>query len=284
MIFVLFVFIRVKFFLSMTENELILTSLLDCHPIDLYLNRVTLTEGQERILADIKSRRDRGEPLQYILGACEFFGMKIKVDTRVLIPRPETEILVQESCQYLNQVNINLPLEILELGSGSGNIAICLARELKKASITSVDISQEALSCAESNARMNALDSKIRFIHQDMRDFLTECILSSRNFDVIISNPPYIPSDQISNLQPELQWEPRLALEGGEDGLEFIRSIVCMGKEVIRTGGVLFLEIGDGQADPVKEIFSQYDQYEDIQFIEDYTQTKRIVRGRIWKS
>lgn len=270
----------------MTEQEWMLTSLLECRRVDLYAERQSLTPSQEMRYASMQRRRKEGEPLQYILGYCDFLGVRIGVDLRVLIPRSETEILVETALERIKifpptpattDVGADAPLRVLDLGTGSGNIAIALAQHLKYASVTAVDISFDALALARHNAASQGVEHKINFIQADMTVFLEEGISVEKQFDVMISNPPYIPTSQLEGLPRDVRQEPRIALDGGKDGLRFIRGLIACAHRHLREGGFLALEIGDGQREAVEEIFAQHPSYRNIRFYKDYVQTDRIV-------
>ncbi len=261
----------------MTEQEWMLTSLLECRRVDLYAERQSLTPGQEMRYASMQRRRKEGEPLQYILGYCDFMGVRIGVDSRVLIPRPETEILVETALERIKIFPCDDPLRVLDLGTGSGNIAIALAHHLKYASVTAVDISSEALALARHNAVSQGVAHKINFVQADMTVFLEEGTSAEKQFDVILSNPPYIPTFQLGRLPRDVRQEPRIALDGGKDGLRFIRGLITSAHRHLREGGFLLLEIGDGQREAVEEILAQHPCYRNIRFYKDYVQTDRIV-------
>lgn len=259
----------------MTEQEWMLTSLLECRRVDLYAERQSLTPSQERRYASMQRRRKEGEPLQYILGYCDFLGVRIGVDLRVLIPRPETEILVETALERIK--TFDAPLRILDLGTGSGNIAIALAQHLKYASVTAVDISFDALALARHNAASQGVAHKINFVQADMMAFLKGEASLDKQFDVMISNPPYIPTSQLEGLPRDVRQEPRIALDGGRDGLHFLRGLIASAHRHLREGGFLLWEIGDGQREAVEEIFAQHPSYRNIRFYKDYVQTDRIV-------
>lgn len=263
----------------MKENELILTSLLNCRLVDLYIDPPVLNPSQQEHFENILNRRKISEPLQYILGSCEFMGLSFQVDPRVLIPRPETELLVEA---VLKKVRAVLPpsVNILDVGTGSGNISVSLAKFLPEANISALDISSEALDLAEHNACRHQVSKRISFIQSDLFENIEKSFSEQNLFDIIVSNPPYIPSDQICKLAVEVQKEPRLALDGGEDGLNFYRAIMHDGIRFLKPGGYLFLEIGDGQREPLEEISRQKNCLEITDVIQDYRGTDRIMALR----
>lgn len=258
----------------MTEHELILTSVLNCRRVDLYVDSRPLTKKEEKRLSHIAQRRKGGEPLQYILGHCEFMGLRFSVYENVLIPRPETELLVEailERHQHKNAL-----LEILDLGTGSGNIAVSLAKYLD-CQVTTADVSKEALVVAKKNASLNFVSDKIRFIQSDLFSFFGNEPRKQSLFDIIVSNPPYIQSDAIHKLSKEVRREPRLALDGGKDGLDFYRRIALQASRFLKVGGHIFLEIGDGQKKSVEKIFENTKNFILKETIKDYRQTDRVL-------
>lgn len=263
----------------MTEEEFMLTSILQCKRSDLYLSRPQLTPAQNQLFQEMRERRRNGEPLQYITGCCEFMGLDLKVDERVLIPRPETEILVETAVNLMKQIDGSV-LNILDLGTGSGNIPIALAHALPQAKIISVDQSLDALSLAKENAQRHHVMDLIEFIHNDMIDFCQNLAFKKNRFDMIISNPPYIPQQQLTQLPKDVQCEPQMALDGGIDGLDFYRGIIQHCGDILKPQGYLLLEMGDGQASFIQKIIHSHEWCDTLQFINDYRKTQRIVLAR----
>ncbi|MBI5150605.1 MAG: peptide chain release factor N(5)-glutamine methyltransferase [Candidatus Omnitrophica bacterium] len=258
----------------MTAQELMLTNLLGCQRIDLYADPPVLSEEQSDRYRGMRRRLDNGEPLQYILGGCEFMGIPLKLNPSVLIPRPETELLVERVLETIRPVSRYDGWNILDLGTGSGNIAVALAKFLPGSHVTTVEISEKAIALAQINARDNGVEEKITFIRAGMRDLLNT---GSECFDVIVSNPPYIRTRDLVRLPRDVQQEPRTALDGGEDGLDFYRVLIGRGHQYLKPGGFLFMEIGDGQARDIENIADEQSCYDEICFYPDYTQTERIV-------
>jgi release factor glutamine methyltransferase len=194
-------------------------------------------------LSALLQRRLAREPLAYITGQREFYGLDFFVDRRVLIPRPETEGLVERALARVpnSAQSSELWPVIADVGTGSGCIAVALAVHLPAACILATDVSAEALALAQQNARRHGVDRRITFLHGDLLDPLTEKV------DVIVSNPPYIASAQLEGLQAEIsRYEPRAALDGGPDGLDVIRRLLGQAPGRINPGGLLGIEIGDG--------------------------------------
>lgn len=261
----------------MTEAELLFSEILGCHRQDLYLNnqRVLSADEFSRISQAFR-RRACGEPLAYILGKTEFMGLEFKVSPHVLIPRPETEILVEKTIELMmrNEQGV-MRQNILDLGTGSGCIAIALAKRFPQAKITAVDISEEALQVAKENAASHKVE--INFIHSDL---FPPYSLALNPYSLIISNPPYIPSPDIINLQREVQCEPRVALNGGSDGLDFYRRIISQSPGYLEDGGMLALEIGFGQKDSVERIFTSSGKFDILEIVKDYSHIDRIITAR----
>lgn len=261
----------------MTEQELLLTSVLRCRRVDLYAQPPVLTPEQEQEFARMSERLQKGEPVQYILGECEFMGLNFKVDGRVLVPRPETELLVENVLAAAQQKGAK-PIRILDLGTGSGNIAISLAKLLPNSSLVAIDVSTAVLEVAYENALAHDVADRVQFINPDMRDFLVNF---TGAFDIIVSNPPYIPTGQLASLPENVKREPVLALDGGSDGLDFYRVIIDQSEKFLRWPGWLFLEIGDGQKPDIEKLFEQKGIFSEINFIKDYSGTDRIVSAQL---
>lgn len=220
------------------------------------------------------NRRIKYEPLQYIIGTQEFMDLTFKVSPDVLIPRQDTEILIETILQlYKEKSNI----QVLDLCTGSGCIAICLSKYLMTNEIIATDISVNALEIAKQNA-MNLMQGNIKFIKSDLFNELLEF---NKYFDVIVSNPPYIPSSDISELMPEVRlFEPMLALDGKKDGLHFYRIIIKKAKEYLKSDGMLFFEIGYNQGEAVTSIFEN-EGYKNINIVNDYVGLNRVVYGNL---
>ncbi len=261
----------------MTEDEIILTHILQCRPIDLVLKNPALTDSQQEQFENYRRRRQAGEPLQYILGTCNFMGLELAVNPSVLVPRPETEQLVDAALKYFKGG------WALDLGTGSGNIAIALAKFVPQSQIVSVDVSAQALEVARRNAHYHGVEDQIEFIQRDilsnkeLYSLKGEGHSCSNCFDLIISNPPYIPTDQLRRLPGDVQKEPRIALDGGEDGLNFYRIIIKYTPHLLRTGACLMMEFGDGQAEAVKKLVEAQKVFSSIEIIQDLAGRDRII-------
>jgi len=253
------------------DAEIMLADLLGVSRAELYIY-----EGQvkpdiiDKFNAFVKER-ESGSPLAYILGRAEFMGLEFKVTPDVLIPRPETELLVEQAIKAGK--GFKSPF-ILDLGTGSGNIAISLTKFLSDCKIIASDVSEAALSVAKKNAVLNYVQDKIEFRTGDLFNGL-----DSYRFDIIISNPPYVARPEFEGLQREIGFEPCLALDGGIDGLDFYRRIIKEARAFLSDGGFLCMEIGFGQAGRIKSLFEKY-SYKNILFIEDYNTIKRVAIGQ----
>ena len=259
----------------MNEAELVLTDILNCSRLMLRLNgSMPLERSVSSALACVLKRRIKAEPLQYILGETEFMGLAFKVDSRVLIPRPETEIIVERALELSGNLR---QARILDMGTGSGCIAVSLAKLLPAAFLTGTDISAPALEVAQYNARFHKAEERIRFIESDL--FAAKELQGSA-FDLIVSNPPYIRSKEIDRLQPEIQYEPRLALDGGVDGLEYFRRIIREAPSYLKPQGLLVLEMGLGQRKHIEGMLRQSKAYKTTEVIRDYNGIARVIVAR----
>jgi len=214
-------------------------------------------------------------PLQYIIGKASFLGLEFKVTEDVLIPRPETEVLVYTVIDIVHASRFTLNASrILDLGTGSGCIAISLTKNLADCKIIASDISDKALDVARENAALNGVSGRIEFIKSDLFDDI------KGKFDIIASNPPYISRPEFTELQKEVLMEPRVALDGGDDGLSFYRKIAVKAPEHLKKGGYLVMEIGFGQAPLIKEIIRGIEGFEVLAVKEDQYEVDRIIVAR----
>jgi release factor glutamine methyltransferase len=228
--------------------ELLLSHLLCLKRHELFTSSERLlTDDEAKRLEELLERRKRREPVQYIIGATEFRGLEMEVCKATLIPRPETELVVDEALRALTATNA-ADIVIIDLCTGSGCIAISMATQLPEARIWATDISTEALVVAKRNAKRHGMADRINFLHGDLYAALNGTGLE-RKASLILSNPPYIPDDEIQRLEPEVAaWEPRGALAGGHDGLVFIRRIIAGADSYLANNGHLVMEFGAGQS------------------------------------
>ncbi|MGE0681875.1 MAG: peptide chain release factor N(5)-glutamine methyltransferase [Candidatus Binatia bacterium] len=237
-----------------------------------------LTHARQEDFQHRLERRARREPLAYITGTREFWSLDFRVTPEVLIPRPETEILVETALRLVTQSAVNnpqSPLCVLDVGTGSGCIAITLAKELPLAELWASDVSQTALAVALENAQRHGVDQRIRFLQSDLFSTINR---NSQSFDLIISNPPYISHTDLAVLQPEVRdWEPQGALDGGRDGLEFYRRLVKESPTYLRSGGYLVMELGAGQYPAVMRLLQAQGNFQESFSVQDYAGLERVV-------
>jgi release factor glutamine methyltransferase len=260
------------------QAELLLAHVLKLRRMDLYLRfDRSLAEPEVGALRELMKRRGKREPLQHIVGSTSFCGLEIQVNSSALVPRPETELLAEKGWQFLLEraKNASDPLNAFDLGTGSGCIAIAMAKNCPTLQVLAVDISQAALELAQKNAALHGFSERIRFLQADAFDAPD----LNGSFDLLISNPPYIPSAEIETLQAEVrEFDPRRALDGGIDGLDFYRRLAVNAGSWLKPGGKMMLEFGDGQAEAVSDILRQQNWIVES-VIEDYAQKARLLVG-----
>ena len=254
---------------SITEIDLIITNVLNIDKsrlfMDISVNDEELSEIESKIL-----RLTKNEPVEYIIGHKEFMSLDFKVNPSTLIPRADTEILVEEIIRLCG----DKPVNIFEIGTGSGCIAISLAHYIENANIIACDISEKALETAKENALLNGVESRIKFIRHDILSGFPDLDFIP---DVIVSNPPYIESDVVGTLDDKVKdFEPLSALDGGADGLIFYRSIIQ--NALLQKDGVLAFEIGYNQGISVADLMKE--NYTDIEIIKDLADNDRVVKGK----
>lgn len=220
-------------------------------------------------------QRAQHTPLQHLTNTQEFMSLVFFVDQNVLIPRQDTETLVESIIKELKSSNTKTSKSILELGTGSGCISISIAKYIDKTKITATDISKEALDIAKKNAKLNQVKEKIEFIQSDLFENI-----HLQKFDIILSNPPYIPSNDILNLSPEVSKnEPIQALDGGLDGLNFYRAIISNATKHLLPNGLLSFECGINQAEIIKVLMQE--NFKDVDIINDLSNIPRVVHGKL---
>lgn len=258
------------------DAEYLLAHALGCQRKDLliYPERTLTPEEMERF-RDIVARRARREPLQYIMGEVEFRGRIFKVNTDVLIPRPETELLVEEAINCMNEGDIT----VLDLCTGSGCIAISIAKELPYSRVYAVDISEGAIAVARENAERHGVEERVIFLTGDLFEAIEPLGLDGE-IDLIISNPPYVSRKEMEGLQPEIRgYEPVQALYGGEDGLDFYRRIIEDAPFYLSHAGLLIMETGYGQAACVKSLLEEEGVFTQIGIKKDLAGIDRIIKA-----
>jgi release factor glutamine methyltransferase len=251
--------------------ELLACDVLGVERIGLYLNfDKPLHANELSRLRSHTARRAKKEPLQYIVGSTEFYKYKFSVNESVLIPRPETEQLVEKAIATI-KAQKNSSLTVCDIGTGSGCIAISIAKEFPSITVVATDISTQALTTAKNNARqLEVLNIQ----------FLESSILSENPpgapFDIVVSNPPYIEKEEISSLQDEVKsYEPMVALTDNEDGLSFYRALSQRFDSLVSNEGTMFIEIGANQAEKVKELFEK--QQHSVKVFKDYSGHERLI-------
>ena len=249
----------------------ILCYVLGCEKTYLYTHDdYVLSREEYEKYCDALDRRMNGEPLQYITGYQEFMSLNFAVTPNVLIPRQDTEILVENIIEF---VGPNENVSILDIGTGSGCIAISLAYYIKSSKVIGVDISKEALEIAKKNALNCGVEERVIFIESNLFENVP-----TRKFDIIVSNPPYIPNQVINTLDRQVKdFEPKIALDGGEDGLDFYRKIVKQSVDFLKPKGLLAFEVGFDQAQDVVKIMEE--SFTDIKVKKDLAGIERVVTG-----
>jgi release factor glutamine methyltransferase len=264
------------------QVELLLAHVLHLPRLRLYLEfERQMTEPELETLRELVRRRGRREPLQHILGSASFCGLDLQTTPAVLIPRPETELLAERAWTRANELagaapSSGNPIQVLDFGTGSGCLAIAIAVHCPQTQVTALDLSQEALEVARQNASRHGVTDRIEWIAGDGFGALRV----GQRFDLVVSNPPYIPTAEIATLEPEVRdHDPRMALDGGPDGLSSYRSIAMEGPGVMKPGGALMLELGDGQDQAVRALLESENWI--VERVEpDYTARLRILTAR----
>jgi release factor glutamine methyltransferase len=261
------------------ESARLDAEVLMCHALrieksQLYLSFDERLEPSARYQFDIFAmRRVRREPVAYITGRQEFWSRDFLVTPDVLIPRPETERLVEISLECAGAFDGDSPLRILDVGTGSGAIAVTMAKELPQAQVIATDISLVALKIARHNATCHRVADRIQFVGGNLFDAIRE-----RGFHLIVANPPYVRRGDFAALAPEVsQWEPRTALDGGVDGLDYYRGIVAQGFRHLVPGGALIMEIGAAMAGEIAELLSAASNYTPPLVYQDYARNDRVI-------
>ena len=263
---------------SLLEARVLLGYILKLSPVEIHIQSdLTLSQGQIDSFQRLIRRRLHREPTAYIINHKEFYGIDFYIDQRVLIPRPETELLVEVALEYIrcrnNQANPAKTTTIADIGTGCGAIAISLAKNLPDVKIYATDISDSALEVARLNSRCNQITERITFLRGNLLEPLPEPV------DLIIANLPYIKCSELINLSPEItRFEPRIALNGGQDGLEKIYELLKGAKDKIHQKGSILLEIGEGQEHQVATLISDYIPKASFEFIPDLNDIKRVVK------
>ena len=229
-------------------------------------------EAQVRRLVE---RRMAGEPVAYLIGEWEFYGLPLDISQDVLIPRADTEVLAEQAIAYIQQLG---ECRVLDLCAGSGCVGLAIAAQAPQARVVLGEIDDSALKICRQNIRRNSLSARVMPIQMDARE---KPARSLGEFQCIVSNPPYIPTGDIAGLEPSVRdYEPHMALDGGADGMDFYRAITEQWKEALAPGGRLYFEVGIGQADPVLRLMRSQG-FGDLQIIKDHHKIPRVVLGAL---
>jgi len=254
--------------------ELLLASILNCKRLDLYLafDKPLSEEELEKYRNFIK-RRGKFEPLQYITGSVEFYGIEIKVNPSVLIPRAETEILIDA---VIEQVKTKEEITILDIGCGSGNVAIALAANIPNCKVFGTDISKDALKISMENAEIVGVKNKTEF---HLKDILSDDFSELPKMDIIVSNPPYVSEEKFAALRNEIKYfEPNIAVTDFSDGYKFYKAISERAKQLLKPGSKIFFELSENQHIKVKEIM-EANGLKNIRINKDYLNIERVIYG-----
>lgn len=258
------------------DAEVLLAHALGCKRIDLYGMRFSdiAADDVRKHYKDLIRRRMEGCPVAYLVGRKEFFGLEFEVTLAVLIPRPDSELVVTECLTPAKK----LPQpRILDIGTGSGNLAIAVAKQLPAAKVTAIDKSAGALAVAQRNAVKHEVSDRVRFLEGDLFAPLGK----EERFEFILSNPPYIAREELERLPPGVRdYEPKMALDGGPGGFTVLEYLLAQAREFLEPGGHLIVEIGAPQEKPVRERFDNYPEYELAATIHDYSGHPRVLRAR----
>jgi release factor glutamine methyltransferase len=258
------------------DTEVLLAFALGCKRIELYTRHDEEPDEESRKkFRDLIRQRMEGCPVAYLVGRKEFFSLEFEVNRSVLIPRPDSECVVDECLRLAKAMS---EPRVLDIGTGSGNIAVAVARLHKTAQVTAVDLSPEALGVAERNAGKHGVASRIRFLQGD----LFAPVPVEDRFDFVLSNPPYIPHDDIAKLEAGVRdYEPHVALNGGKDGYAVFNCLVAEAPKVLKADGYLIVEIGSPQEGPARQRLEAHGGYELSKTVYDGSGHPRVLKGRL---
>ena len=256
--------------------EILLAEILKCKRLELYLAfDKPMAENEVQIYREAIRKRGLRIPLQYIVGNVEFYGLKLIVNENVLIPRPETELLVEK---IINESDKFADLKILDIGVGSGNISLAIVKNLPNTKIVAIDISDKALGVAKQNAEFNSLQDKVEF---RLFDIMNDYLHTLGKFDLLVSNPPYVSKNDFETLEPELKiHEPKIALSDNSDGLSFYKRIIEVSDLILNKPGKIYFELGMGQSTQVQKYFEEMN-FSNIKISKDYSGIDRIIYGEL---
>jgi release factor glutamine methyltransferase len=261
--------------------ELLLSHALQCQRIELYTNfEKPLSKQELKNFRGYFERRLSHEPVQYIVGMTSFMGLQFAVDTRVFIPRPETETLVEQVMMLCGRREPGEVVSLLDVGTGSGNIAVSLAKLVRNLRVTSIDVSQDALEVARRNAAAHGVQEQLTFEGLDVFSEIEKRFAVS--FEIVVSNPPYVSADEWTKLEPDVrEFEPERAVSDRDDGYRFYRRLAQICPRLLRPDGMLVVEVGHEQSEEVKRLFGA-SGYSDLQVVNDLQGIPRVVSAR-WR-
>lgn len=267
------------------DAEYLLAHVIGCQRKDLLIHpEKIISESEMNRVREFVERRRKREPVQYITGEVEFRGLIFRVNKDVLIPRPETELIVEEVINSVKKIDENSggrDVTVLDLCTGSGCIAISIAKELPYCRVYAVDISEKALDKAIENAERFGVDDRVIFSQGDLYEAIEHMGLDGE-IDIIVSNPPYVSKKDMKRLQPEIKdYEPLQALYGGDDGLDFYRRIIDETSFYLAQGGLLIMELGYGQSDNVKDLLEQEGVFTYIKIVKDLAGIERVIKAQL---
>jgi len=260
------------------DAELLLAEARSCQRIELYTTYDEVVGEQQRTaFRELVHRRAEGMPVAYLLGRREFYSLSFRVTPDVLIPRPETELVVVALLDLARQYPCDdRPLEIADVGTGSGVLAICAATHLSQCRVTAIDVSGQALSVAQANAAGHGVAEKIDFLEGDLLDGQ-----ASRPFDFVLSNPPYVSEEEFAALPNDVKdYEPRIALLAGQSGTEVVARLIPQSAQRLAAGGWLLLEISPLIVDEVQRLIEQDGRFEPASIMKDLAQLPRVITAR----
>jgi release factor glutamine methyltransferase len=263
---------------SPLEAELLLRHCLEVSRSKLFLlHDQPVEEATEQRFRELLWRRCRREPLQYIMGSCEFWSLEFFVSPAVLIPRPETEFLLEHCFSTLQHNAGGQPQRVLDLCTGSGVIAVVLAEKFPRSEVIAGDFSWEALDAARDNISRHNLKERVHLLRAD----LLTAFACTPLFDLIVTNPPYVKAGDIATLEPEVRdWEPHLALSGGSTGLDSVVRICRDAEPLLQPGGWLFMEIGADIGQEAEQVFLEAEGYEHVKVVPDWAGQPRVLQAR----
>lgn len=260
------------------DAEILLAHARGCQRIQLYTNYDTPLEPEERAaMRELVKRRATLEPVAYLVGFREFFGLDFEVGPGVLIPRPDTETLVVTLLEAAKDMETPQTLRVLDVGTGSGCIPISVAVNCPRAVVTAVELDENVAEVARRNAEKNGVSDRVTVLQGD----LLAPLAADAQFEIIASNPPYVTDEEMDELQPDVRLhEPHLALRGGKDGLDIVRRLLTEAPSRLAPGGVMLMEIAGAQAETVRQLYAETGMFEAAEIVKDLAGRSRVVWAR----